>query len=60
MDTLLGKKTLEVRRKLEQLIVANLQKIYRKNNLITHISQYGSFEELLDSEMFNGTTLRKM
>ena len=44
MDTLLGKKTLEVRRKLEQLIVANLQKIYRKNNLITHIEIDESFQ----------------
>lgn len=37
MDTLLGDKTIEIRRKLERLIVENLQKIYRKNNLITHI-----------------------
>ena len=44
MDTLLGKKTVEIRHKLEQLIVANLQKIYRKNNLITHIEIDESFQ----------------
>ena len=37
MDILLDNKTVEIRRKLEQLIVSNLKKIYRKNNLITHI-----------------------
>ncbi len=37
MDILLDNKTVEIRRKLEQLIVGNLRKIYRKNNLITHI-----------------------
>ncbi len=37
MDTMLSKKTVEIRHRLEQLIVANLQKIYRKDNLITHI-----------------------
>ena len=44
MDTLLSKKTIEIRHKLEQLIVANLQKIYRKNNLITHIEIDDSFQ----------------
>lgn len=44
MDTLLGNKTIEIRHKLEQLIVDNLQKIYRKNNLITHIEIDESFQ----------------
>ena len=37
MDTLLANKTVEIRHNLERLIVNNLQKMYRKNNLITHI-----------------------
>lgn len=44
MDTLLREKTIEIKRRLEQLIVDNLQHIYRKNNLITHIEIDDSFQ----------------
>lgn len=37
MDSLLGQKTIEIKKELEHLIVDNLKNIYRKNNLITHI-----------------------
>lgn len=37
MDSLLGEKTIEIKKELEHLIVDNLKNIYRKNNLITHI-----------------------
>ena len=37
MESLLAKKTVEIRNRLENLIVDNLKKIYRKDNLITHI-----------------------
>ena len=37
MDSLLGEKTVEIRKQLERRIVENLNHIYRKNNLITHI-----------------------
>lgn len=37
MDTLLKDKMKEIRSCLEKLIIKNLQNIYRKNNLITHI-----------------------
>lgn len=37
MEQLLEKKTETIREKLEQLTVENLHKIYRKDNLITHI-----------------------
>lgn len=37
METLLSQKTISIKRQLEKLIVSNLQHIYRKNNLITHI-----------------------
>ena len=44
MDTLISHKTVEIREKLEQLIVTNLQKIYRKNNLVTHIEIDENFQ----------------
>lgn len=44
MDTLLKEKTVEIKRRLEQLIVENLQHIYRKNNLITHIEIDDTFQ----------------
>lgn len=44
MDTLLSKKTEEVKRGLERLIVKNLHRIYRKNNLITHIEIDDAFQ----------------
>jgi len=37
METLLAERAVSIRHKLEELIVANLKRIYRKNNLITHI-----------------------
>lgn len=37
METLLSQKTISIKEKLEKMIVRNLQHIYRKNNLITHI-----------------------
>lgn len=37
MDTLLADKTVTIKKRLEDLIISNLQHIYRKNNLITHI-----------------------
>ena len=58
MDTLLSKKTVEIRHKLEQLIVANLQKIYRKNNLITHIEIDESFQfNLYQNATYNSEEL---
>lgn len=44
MDTLLSKKTEDVKRELERLIVKNLHRIYRKNNLITHIEIDDAFQ----------------
>lgn len=37
METMLENKVCSIREKLEALIVENLQHIYRKNNLITHV-----------------------
>lgn len=37
MDSLLSRKTVEIKKNLEHLIVENLKSVYRKNNLITHI-----------------------
>ena len=37
METLLAEKAVSIRQQMEKLIVANLKRIYRKNNLITHI-----------------------
>ena len=44
MDTLLQKKTDDIKRGLEKLIVKNLHRIYRKNNLITHIEIDDAFQ----------------
>lgn len=51
MEQLLEKKTETIREKLEQLTVENLHKIYRKDNLITHIEiekdyQFGLFQNV--------------
>lgn len=46
MEQMLSKKTLSLRKELEQLVVQNLKHIYRKNNLITHI-------EITDDFQFN-------
>ena len=44
MDALLVSKTAEIKKNLENLIIDNLQRIYRKNNLITHIEIDDSFQ----------------
>lgn len=44
MDSLLFRKTVKIKKKLERLIVDNLQHIYRKNNLITHIEIDDNFQ----------------
>lgn len=44
MSSLLNKKTKSMKTKLEDLIVENLQKIYRKDNLITHIEIEDNFQ----------------
>lgn len=58
MDILLDNKTVEIRRKLEQLIVSNLKKIYRKNNLITHIEIDEDFQfNLYQDASYNASEL---
>lgn len=44
MGTILENKSESIKRNLEQLIVENLQHIYRKNNLITHIEIENDFQ----------------
>jgi len=44
MTTVLAERFATIRQKLEKLIVENLQKIYRKNNLITHIEIGDDFQ----------------
>ena len=44
MEILLSEKAVSIRRDLEDLIVANLKRIYRKNNLITHIEIDDDFQ----------------
>lgn len=44
MDTFLSDKIVDIKKKLESLIVRNLQHIYRKNNLITHIEIGSDFQ----------------
>ncbi|WP_313345114.1 AAA family ATPase [Lacrimispora sp.] len=44
MSSLLDKKARSMKTKLEDLIVENLQKIYRKDNLITHIEIEDNFQ----------------
>ena len=44
MSRLLDSKTSSIKTKLEDLIVENLQKIYRKDNLITHIEIEDNFQ----------------
>lgn len=44
MDSLLLEKSASIKRELEELIVANLKLIYRKNNLITHIEIDDNFQ----------------
>ncbi|WP_456080001.1 AAA family ATPase [Mogibacterium sp.] len=47
MTELLTERTIQIRTKLEELIVQNLKKIYRKNNLITHIDVTEDFQFIL-------------
>lgn len=44
MTTVLTERFASIKQKLEKLIVENLQKIYRKNNLITHIEIGDDFQ----------------
>ena len=44
MSSLLDSKTSSIKTKLEDVIVENLQKIYRKDNLITHIEIEDNFQ----------------
>ncbi len=44
MESLLKKKTDQIKERLEKLIVDNLHHIYRKNNLITHIEIDDGFQ----------------
>lgn len=53
MDSLLSEKTVNIKKKLENLIVEKLQHIYRKNNLITHIEIGDDFQfNLYQNEMY--------
>lgn len=60
METLLAERAVSIRHQLEELIVANLKRIYRKNNLITHIEIDADFqfnlyqdETYTSGELFN-------
>lgn len=44
MDSMLANKSKTIKKKLELLIVKNLHRIYRKNNLITHIEIKEDFQ----------------
>ena len=44
MSTLLSEKTVSIKHDLEELIVSNLKRIYRKNNLITYIEIGDNFQ----------------
>lgn len=56
MGKFLTDKTEAVRRNLESLVVKNLQHIYRKNNLITHIEIDEDFEFNLYQDAVYGVT----
>lgn len=56
MGTMLGHKSESIKRNLEQLIVENLQHIYRKNNLITHIEIEDDFQFNLYQNIKYSTT----
>lgn len=56
MGTLLESKTESIKRNLEKLIVQNLQHIYRKNNLITHIEIGDDFQFNLYQNVKYSTT----
>lgn len=56
MEAMLSAKSESIKRKLEKLIVENLQHIYRKNNLITHIEIEDDFQFNLYQNVRYSTT----
>ena len=56
METMLENKSESIKRNLEKLIVENLQHIYRKNNLITHIEIEDDFQFNLYQNVKYSTT----
>lgn len=56
MGTMLESKSELIKRNLEKLIVSNLQHIYRKNNLITHIEIEDNFQFNLYQNVKYSTT----
>lgn len=56
MGTMLENKSESIKRNLEKLIVQNLQRIYRKNNLITHIEIEDDFQFNLYQNVKYSTT----
>lgn len=58
MKTILSDKLISIRRRLEELIVENLEHIYRKNNLITHIEIEDDFQfNLYQNAKYNSANL---
>ena len=58
MEAMLAHKTESMKRTLEKLIVENLQHIYRKNNLITHIEIEDNFQfNLYQNVKYSNTDL---
>lgn len=58
MKTILSDKLISIRRRLEELIVENLEHIYRKNNLITHIEIEDDFQfNLYQNAKYNSADL---
>ena len=58
METLLAERAVSIRLALEKLIVANLKRIYRKNNLITHIEIDDDFQlNLYQDETYTSSEL---
>lgn len=61
MGTMLENKSESIKRNLEKLIVKNLQHIYRKNNLITHIEIEDDFQfNLYQNVKYSTTELRHL
>ena len=58
MSALLSEKSVSIKRDLEELIVSNLKRIYRKNNLITHIEIGDQFQlNLYQDAVYSSTEL---
>lgn len=58
MGAMLSAKSESIKRKLEKLIIENLQHIYRKNNLITHIEIEDDFQfNLYQNVRYSNTEL---